>query len=114
MNPGQAKVRRRPLCISPQSLAERLFGILVPFHALVEHSELFVVVREVWLNAYIFEKLRHRAFVIVRPHGRHSEIKMDEGEAGIGPLGALELSEGSLRFFPVEIGFAKDQVTLCY
>jgi len=64
------------------------------------------------LNGYIFEKLLHRAFVIVRPHGRHSEIEMDEGEVGIGPLGALELGEGLLRFFRSD-SFTQDQVKLC-
>ncbi len=73
---------------------------------------MFVVVWEVWLDGYVLEKFRHRAFVIACPRGRNSEIEMDEGEVGIGAHGALQLSEGSLRFLPVEIGFAHNQMKL--
>jgi len=59
------KVRRRPLLRRAADLAERLFGIVVPFHTLVERE--MIVVVEVCNKLY--KKLLHRRVRHCASHG---------------------------------------------
>src|SRR5207302_9315306 len=83
INTGQLVMRTGECRIEPQCFAKILFCFLISLLKVVNHPKLIVVVRDVGIECYIFEKFRFSAIEILLFEISPSEIEMNEGEPGI-------------------------------
>ena len=98
--------------IKPQRLAQIDFRLPIISQERVHQSELVVVVCHVGFEGCVFEELlfgfRQFLFLVVRD----SEIKVRKGKFGIGFEGEIEILDGVVVLFTVDVRFSQQQMQL--
>src|SRR5438094_9142416 len=110
INTGQLVMRTGECRIEPQCFAKILFCFLISLLKVVNHPKLIVVVRDVGIECYIFEKFRFSAIEILLFEISPSEIEMNEGEPGIALSREIKFLDGIVVFFVIDVSFANEQV----